>query len=109
VPNDQPSIAAGDDSEAVVRDLLDQAADTLEPIAPEQALDLYLEDKVREYRQSIVNAHRSRLGFLVRWCEDRGIDNLNALTARDLHEFRVWRRQDLNVVTESWNANPGQR
>ena len=36
----------------------------------------------------------------MRWCEDQGIENLNDMTARDLHEYRVWRREDLNVVSE---------
>jgi integrase len=100
VPNDQPRIANSDDAEAVVRDLLSQASEDLEPISPERALELYLEDKARDCRQSTVDSHRSRIGFLVRWCEDQGIENLNDLTARDLHEYRVWRREDLNVVSE---------
>jgi hypothetical protein len=33
----------------------------------------------------------------VRWCEDQGIENLNDLTARDLHEYRVWRRKEFSV------------
>jgi hypothetical protein len=82
VPNDQPRIANSDDPEAVVRDLLSQASEDLEPISPERALELYLEDKARDCRQSTVDSHRSRLGFLVRWCEDQGIENLNDLTAR---------------------------
>lgn len=100
VSNDRPTIADGDDPEAVVRDLLAQASENLEPITPDRALELYLDDKARDCRQSTVDSHRSRLGFFIDWCEDQGIDNLNDLTARDLHEFRVWRRQDLNVVSE---------
>lgn len=100
MPNDQPKLANSDDPEAVVRDLLSRASENLEPISPERALELYLEDKARDCRQSTVDSHRSRLGFLVRWCEDQGIENLNDLTARDLHEYRVWRREDLNVVSE---------
>jgi hypothetical protein len=72
VPNDQPRIANSDDPEAVVRDLLSQASEDLEPISPERALELYLEDKARDCRQSTVDYHRSRLDFLVRWCEDQG-------------------------------------
>ena len=100
MPNEQPTLANGDDPEAVVRNLLAQASEDLEPISPERALELYLEDKARDCRQSTVDAHRSRIGFLVRWCGDYGIENLNDLTARDLHEYRVWRREDLNVVSE---------
>lgn len=75
MPNDQPELANGDDPEAVVRKLLAQVSEDLEPISPERALELYLEDKARDCRQSTVDSHRSRLGFLVRWCEDQGIEN----------------------------------
>jgi hypothetical protein len=37
----------------------------------------------------------------VRWCGEHDIENLNDLTVRDLHEFRLWRKSDddLNTVT----------
>lgn len=98
--NEVPSLAERPDTEKLLRDLLDRTETNLEPIAPEKALELYLEDKKRECRRSTVDSHRSRLGFFVDWCEEREIDNLNELTARSLHEYRLWRREDLNVVSE---------
>lgn len=88
------------DTDELIRDLLNQSKDRLKPIAPARAVELYLEDKARECQQATVTAHRSRLGFFVDWCQDQGITNLTNLNARDLHEFRVWRRQNLNVVSE---------
>jgi hypothetical protein len=37
----------------------------------------------------------------VDWCDEEGIDNLNELTGRDLHEFRLWHmeRGNINQVT----------
>ena len=100
VRNDRPDVDESTDAEELLRDFLDRTETTLEPITPQEALDLYLEDKARECQQATVRSHRSRLGFLVEWCEEQGIDNMNDLTARELHEFRVWRREDLNVVSE---------
>jgi len=100
VANDVPTLANSGDLEDRLADLLEQTTESLEPITPERALDLYLDDKARDCQQATVDAHRSRLGFFVDWCDEQGIDNLNDLTARDLYEFRVWRRQDLNVVSE---------
>ncbi len=70
--------------------------DELEPITPDDALELYLDHRRREVTEATLRSHRSRLGHFVRWCADeKGIDNLNHLTGRNLHEFRLWRR-DLN-------------
>jgi site-specific recombinase XerD len=98
--NDVPSIADKRIPEQLLRELLDERGDDLESIEPERALDLYLEDKRRECQQATVDSHRSRLGFFVEWCEEQGVNNLNDLGAPDLHEYRVWRRQDLNAVSE---------
>jgi len=95
-----PTVVGEPNTRDILESLLEQTTDDLEPISPEQAVQLYLEDKQREYRKSTVDAHRSRLRFFTHWCEENGIDNMNELTARDLHEYRVWRREGLNVVSE---------
>lgn len=66
----------------------------LEPIDPQTALDLYLADREPEVAESTLYAHRSRLGHFVRWCDEQDIENLNELTGRRLHEYRIWRRND---------------
>jgi len=103
-PTNQVSSRGIDPEELSTEDLLgevlNERENRLEPISPPQALDLYLDDKARECSKATINAHRSRLGFFVDWCGERGITNLNDLSARNLHDFRAWRRQDINVVTE---------
>ncbi|WP_123620022.1 site-specific integrase [Halorubrum sp. CSM-61] len=98
--NEVPSIAESHSLENRLEELLEQTTESLEPTDPERALELYLDDKARDCQEATVDAHRSRLGFFVDWCDDQGIDTLDQLSARDLHEFRVWRREDLNVVSE---------
>lgn len=72
----------------------------LEPIEPQTAVELYLPDRENELRQSTLYAHRSRLGHFVRWCEEvKGISNLNGLTGRNTHEFRIWRREEGGLAT----------
>ena len=88
------------DTEELLREFLKSSESDLEPIQPERAVELYPEDKARECQQATVRSHRSRLGFFVDWCDEQGIENLNDLSARDVHEFRVWRREDLNVTSE---------
>ncbi|WP_224333502.1 tyrosine-type recombinase/integrase [Haloprofundus halobius] len=74
----------------------------LEPIEPHRAAELYLGQRETEVARSTLQAHRSRLRYFCRWCDQEGIDNMNDLTGRKLHEFRLWRRDDgdLNPVSE---------
>ncbi|ELZ12533.1 integrase domain-containing protein SAM domain-containing protein [Halovivax asiaticus JCM 14624] len=67
---------------------------TLEPIDPETALELYLDQKETEVSVATLRSHRSRLGHFVRWCDDRELTNLNELTGRKIHEYRLWRRNE---------------
>ncbi|WP_128905662.1 tyrosine-type recombinase/integrase [Halorubrum amylolyticum] len=74
----------------------------MEPIEPEAALALYIEDKKRESADSTIRSHRSRLGHFIDWCDETELGNMNDLTARKAHEYRVWRRTergDPNSVT----------
>ncbi len=75
---------------------------SLEPIEPEAALELFLKDKEAELAQTTIKSHDYRLRHFLRWCHEQGIENLNTLTGRQLHEYRLWRREDgdLNKVSE---------
>jgi len=75
---------------------------SLEPIDPETALEPYLADRENELTEATTYSHRSRLGHFVRWCDEQSIDNLNELTGRQLHRYRLWRRDegDLSLASE---------
>ena len=75
---------------------------SLEPIDPETAFELYLADRANELADASLTAHEYRLGHFVRWCDQERLENLNDLTGRRLHEYRLWRRDDgdLNKVSE---------
>jgi site-specific recombinase XerD len=75
---------------------------SLEPIDPETALELYLADRENNVTEATIYSHRSRLGHFVRWCDEQELTNLNELTGRQLHEYRLWRRDegDLAPATE---------
>lgn len=74
---------------------------TLEPIEPQEAVELYLADRETEVSKATLKSHRYRLGHFVCWCEDKKISNLNELTGRQLHEYRQWRRADGNLTPSS--------
>jgi len=73
----------------------------LEPIDPRTARELYLDHKKTYCSQATVQSHHYRTKLIVNWCDEQGIDNLNELSGRDLHEFRLWHmeRGDINQVT----------
>jgi site-specific recombinase XerD len=75
---------------------------SLEPIDPETALELYLADKEHDLAEASLRPHKYRLRHFVRWCDQEDIENLNTLTGRKLHEYRLWRRDegDLGKVSE---------
>lgn len=71
-----------------------KAETDLQPISPQQALDLYLKERRTEVTDSTIKAHEYRLSHFIKWCEQEGIENLNTLTGRQLHEYKLWRRED---------------
>ncbi len=56
---------------------------------------MYLQSRQSELANSSLAAHRRRLSLFVDWCDEAGINTLDELSARDLHEFRVWRQQGI--------------
>jgi site-specific recombinase XerD len=66
----------------------------LEPIEPGTALELYLADRRGTSAKKTIRHYRYRLKKFVEWCESEGIDNLNDLTGRRLHQYRLWRQED---------------
>ena len=70
----------------------------LEAIDPETAVELYLADREAEVAKATLYSHSSRLGHFTRWCKEEKIDNLNDLTGRLLHGYRLWRRNEGDLV-----------
>jgi len=73
----------------------------LDPLAPEDAVKLYLDHREGELSADTHQSHRYRLESFAEWCEKNDIHNLNDLTGRKLHTYRVDRREedDLKPVT----------
>lgn len=80
----------------------------LEPAAPKEAKELYLADREQDLRASSLQTHESVLGFFESWCLKNGIKNLNDLSGRDLHRFRVWRREKAPTKTDKLSLHTEQ-
>lgn len=69
-----------------------ESRNSLEPIEPSTARELFLEHKENEVADATVKNYADHLKFFVQWCEQEDIDNLNTLTGRNLQEFRLWKQ-----------------
>jgi site-specific recombinase XerD len=76
-------------------------ADDLDPIDPSTAIKMYLDSRRHELADATLQSHRYRLKQFKKWCASEGVDNLNDLGGRDLHRFRVKRREEDDLATAS--------
>jgi site-specific recombinase XerD len=74
-------------------------SDDLQPLEPETAVEMYLDERRSELSEKSVENHTYRLRRFVEWCDQEDIDNLNELTGRDLHRFRHYRSEDVATTT----------
>jgi integrase len=66
----------------------------LKPMAPEEAVEFYLESRKDDAAEWTVTSHESRLRPFLEWCrEEAEVENMNELNGRDLYQYRVWRRE----------------
>jgi len=66
----------------------------LSPISPAEALEDYLQDKSGELTEATLYSHQSRLGHFIRFCEEKGIENMNTLGPREMKKYKSWRQDD---------------
>lgn len=84
----------------VLRSLLQEATqEQLEPLAPEDALEMYIQQREDELAESTLRTHQSRISHFVTWCHEQDLTNLNDLTGRNIQEFRTWRKDDLEPTS----------
>lgn len=77
----------------------------LQPIEPETAIELYLNHREPELADKTMQNITQHLTRFQEWCEKEGIDNLNELTGRKLHEYRLWRQDGVAQTTLSINLS----
>lgn len=70
----------------------------LEPMHPTEAVQDYLDGRT-DLSPSSKQNHGYRLQRFLEWCEKEGIENTNELTGRKLHQYKIWRSQEVNNVT----------
>lgn len=76
------------------------SSSALEPIAPHEAAQMWLDRQMAERADSTIQSYTYRLEPFVEWCELEGIEDLNELTSRDVFRYESHRRkEDLAIST----------
>jgi site-specific recombinase XerD len=71
----------------------------LENLDPAEAKAMFLAQREDEVTEKTHQIYHYRLKPFVRWCDEENIKNLNELSPRDLHRYRLWRKDDGDLKT----------
>lgn len=62
---------------------------TLEPLTPDRAKTLYLQSRDDELAARSLKLHEKHIGSFVEWCDQNDVENMNDVTARAVHEYKL--------------------
>jgi len=65
----------------------------LDPISPVEAVEMYHDAMRDEHAESTQKSSKHRLRAFIQFCDEKGIENLNELSGRNLYQYRMWRRE----------------
>lgn len=68
-------------------------------MSPEEAVNLYMEDRHDELSKTTRRKYGYQLNAFTKWCDEKGVNNLNELTGRKLQEFKDWRGEQVKPLT----------
>jgi len=70
----------------------------LTEMSPEEAVQKYLNDRSDLSASSFEN-HKYRCHRFLEWCEENNVTSMSEVTGSELHDYKMWRSQDVNNVT----------
>ena len=77
----------------------------LESLDPRTAKQMYLDERRNELAEATLQSQHYRLRQFVEWCEHEEIDNLNEFSGRDIHQYRVKRRNEDQLANASMKGH----
>lgn len=67
---------------------------SLEPLSPQDGVKRYLRRRRSEIADKTITEYERKLGHFIEWCNQRELENLNAIDGRSIDDFRIWRREE---------------
>ncbi|WP_318567471.1 site-specific integrase [Salinigranum marinum] len=74
-------------------------SDGLTPTTPAEAVEWYLAEREPELSEKSQQNQRYRLEQFLEFCDEYDVEDMNAITGRDIHRYRVWASKRVKTVT----------
>jgi hypothetical protein len=78
--------------------------DRLEPITPQEAEEMYLDERKEDARYATMRTIKDGVGLFIEWTNESGIDNMNNIQGRELRRFKNWCQDTSDNNTVSLNG-----
>jgi site-specific recombinase XerD len=72
---------------------------THKPLDPDEAVQLYLNERKTEVTQNTLYEHKCRLNRFLEWCEDEHVENMNSMIRRTAHSYKQYRVEQVAPIT----------
>lgn len=82
------------DLSSEIKRVLHEHGDSLDPIALDEAVQIFLKNKESEIRDSTRGEYEDELIRFTDYCERNDVEDTSDLTGRIFLEFKIWRRND---------------
>ncbi|ELY46678.1 tyrosine-type recombinase/integrase [Natronorubrum sulfidifaciens] len=66
---------------------------------PEEAVELYLKDRETDLSRQSHQSHQYRLKGFLEWCETQGVEDMNSVTGRTTHRYKIHEQQRVKATT----------
>jgi len=86
--------------------LIDDDRENLQSLAPREAFEMWMQHQQSEKASSTLRSYRYRVSPFIDWLEDRGLDDLNDLTGREMMRFDAHER-DRGLEQNTLNSRFG--
>jgi len=74
-------------------------SEELTPTTPAEAVEWYFAEREPELSEKTLQNQRYRLNQFLTFCSEHDIEDMNRLTGRDIHRFRLWCSDKIKLVT----------